>query len=62
MPVQRAASSEYISKHDRFPKKTTDLAAKAKDNVQALAPAARDDSGSGMLQLLICVGGIYASL
>lgn len=62
MPVQRATSSEYISKHDRFPKKTTDLAAKAKDNVQALAPAARDDSGSGMLQLLICVGGIYASL
>lgn len=62
MPVQRTTSSEYISKHDRFPKNTTDLAARAKDNAQALATVARDDSGSGMFQLLICVGGIYASL
>lgn len=60
--MQRATSSEYISKHDRFPKKTTDLAARAKDEVKALAPGAREDSGPGMLQLLICVGGIYASL
>lgn len=62
MPVQRATSSEYISKHDRFPKNTTDLAARAKDEVTALAPGPREDPGSGMLQLLICVGGIYASL
>lgn len=62
MPVKRATSSEYISKHDRFPKNTTELVARAKDNAQALAAGARDDSGSGMLQLLICVGGIYASL
>jgi len=62
MPVKRATSSEYISKHDRFPKNTTDLAARAKDEVKVLAPRAREDSGPGMIQLLICVGGIYASL
>lgn len=62
MPVKRATSSEYISKHDRFPKNSTDLAARVKDNVQSLAAGARDEPGSGMLQLLICVGGIYASL
>lgn len=62
MPVKRATSSEYISKHDRFPKNNTDLAAQAKDTVKALAAGGRDEPGSGMLQLLICVGGIYASL
>lgn len=63
MPVQRATSSEYISKHDRFPKDTADVAARAKTGIaKVVAAAPREDSGSGMFQLLICVGGIYASL
>ncbi|KAJ0109256.1 hypothetical protein J7T55_009587 [Diaporthe amygdali] len=62
MPVQRATSSEYISKHDRFPKDTADVAARAKTGIaKVVAAAPREDSGSGMFQLLICVGGIYAS-
>jgi hypothetical protein len=67
MPVKRAPSSEYISKQDRFTKSETDMAVGAHGNSNGNANAQvaakpREDAVAGVFQLLICVGGIYASL
>ncbi|ROV98208.1 hypothetical protein VSDG_04457 [Cytospora chrysosperma] len=66
MPVKRAPSSEYISKQDRFTKSATDMAVGAHGNSNGNASAQvaakhREDAAAGVFQLLICVGGIYAS-
>ncbi|KUI65431.1 hypothetical protein VM1G_00282 [Cytospora mali] len=62
MPVKRAPSSEYISKNDRYPKNATDVVTGANGNGNArVAAKPREDAVAGVLQLLICVGGIYAS-
>lgn len=67
MPVRRAPSSEYISKQDRFPKNATDVAVSANGNGNSngsaqVAVKPRKDPVAGVFQLLVCVGGIYASL
>lgn len=65
LPVKRAPSSEYISKQDRFPKSATDVAVSANGNGIGNAQVAarpREDAVAGVFQLLVCVGGIYASL
>lgn len=69
VPVRREPSSEYISKQDRFSKNTTDVAASANGHGNGngngnakVAARPREDAVAGVFQLLVCVGGIYASL
>lgn len=71
VPVRREPSSEYISKQDRFSKNAADVAGSTNGygngngngNGNAMVAARpREDAVAGVFQLLVCVGGIYASL
>ncbi|KAF3769851.1 UAA transporter [Cryphonectria parasitica EP155] len=61
-PIRRELSSEYTGKHDRTAN-GRDLAPKgANGSVQAAKrESTTQDSGAGVIQLLICVLGIYGS-
>lgn len=70
-PIRREASTEYFSKRD-VPKRTVSGETTAQSNgnlktavpvaVPTTASAAAKVSEAGALQILIAVGGIYASL
>lgn len=60
VPIRRDVSSEYTGKHDRTSPNGKDLMGKGANGVAS--KDAGSTSSAGVLQLLICVAGIYGSL
>lgn len=65
VPIRRVTSSEYTGKHDRA-LNGQDVSSKAANgDAQVATPETSQDSkdsSAGVVQLLICVAGIYGSL
>lgn len=60
-PIRREVSSEYTGKHDRTTPNGKEVTGKGANGV-ASSMDAPSGSSAGVLQLLICVAGIYGSL
>jgi UDP-galactose transporter B1 len=65
-PIRRETSSEYISKYDRIPRNREVAETATNGETNAAPVAAKQDPGdkkeAGVVQLVIAVAGIYASL
>lgn len=62
VPVRRVTSSEFTGKHDRVPN-GQEASSKVVNRSTQIAPReASKESSAGVVQLLICVAGIYGSL
>lgn len=59
-PIRREISSEYTGKHDRIIPNGKEMVGKSAYGL--VGKDAASNSSAGILQLLICVAGIYGSL
>lgn len=60
VPIRREVSSEHTGKYDRIMPNGAELVGKDANDVASKDAAL--SSSAGVLQLLICVAGIYGSL